>query len=184
MRDDKAVYAQSEAVTPSPPQPRGRSGPAVGWAVALWVVAAGFLLSGLLFAGLAAMGFLHDARLASHGVTTTATVTDCDGTEVMVDFTTRDGERVSADYISWPNQVSPAIGDVVEITYDSTDPVYIVAAGSVEDRLLGIAFAGAAVVALSVGTAAGVGAMLVHQARGRAVSPSGWSHQRTPEVWG
>ena len=78
MRDDKAVYAQSEAVTPSPPQPRRRSGPAVGWAVALWVVAASFLLSGLLFAGLAAMGFLHDARLASHGVTTTATVTDCD----------------------------------------------------------------------------------------------------------
>ncbi len=112
------------------------------------VVSAGFLIGALLFAALAVVGIGHDARLNSHGgVTTTATVTDCDGTEVVVDFTTQDGERVSGDYISWPNQVSPAVGDRVEITYDSTDPTYIVAAGSAEDRLLGIGFTGAAVVA-------------------------------------
>ncbi|SEH57351.1 hypothetical protein SAMN04489835_1596 [Mycolicibacterium rutilum] len=140
-----------------------------GWAIALGVVSAGFLIGALLFAALAVVGIGHDARLNSHGVTTTATVTDCDGTEVVVDFTTQDGERVSGDYISWPNQVSPAVGDRVEITYDSTDPTYIVAAGSAEDRLLGIGFTGAAVVAGSFATAAGAGALLVHRGRRRQV---------------
>ncbi|HEX2212541.1 MAG TPA: hypothetical protein VHH12_03605, partial [Mycobacterium sp.] len=100
------MYPQWQA---APPTPQRRPGPSIGWAVvALWAVAGGFLAGALLFAAMAVLGFSHDARLEGHGVTTTATVTDCDGTEVMVDFTSRDGERISGDYISWPNQVSPA----------------------------------------------------------------------------
>jgi hypothetical protein len=111
---------------PPPGQPWGRpAGPSVGWAVLLWVVAAICLVGTLLFGGLAAYGFWIDNHLDNNGVTTSATVTDVDGSTVTVEFTTEDYHQTSADFIWWPDEY-PAVDDQIEITYDPDDPSYVI----------------------------------------------------------
>jgi uncharacterized protein DUF3592 len=159
---------------PPPQPPWGRpAGPSVWWAVVLWGVAAICLAGTLLFGVLAATGFWLDNRLDNHGVTTSATVTEVDGSTVTVEFTTEDNYRATADFTWWPDEY-PAIDDQIQITYDPDDPSYVTQAGSDEDQLMATGFAVAALGALSVAGAAGVGAVLIHHARGRAARFNGY----------
>jgi hypothetical protein len=159
---------------PAPPQPPpsapwGRpAGPSVAWAVVLWIVAVGGLIGALMFGVLAATGFWFDNQMDTHGVTTTATVTDVNlfADTYTVQFTTEDDRLVTAEII-WPSE-TPAVGDQVEITYAAEDPTYATEAGSPEDLIMGAVFSLAAAFALAAAVGAVIGAVLVHRARGRA----------------
>lgn len=118
------------------------------------------------------MGFWIDNHLDNNGVTTTATVTDVGDVNITVEFTTEDS-LVTDDFTWWPDEY-PAVGDQIEITYDPDDPSYVIQAGSNEDQLFAMGFAGATVLALGTGVAAGVGAVFVHRARAKAVRSDGF----------
>lgn len=118
------------------------------------------------------MGFWIDHHLDNNGVTTSAIVTDVDGSTVTVEFTTED-DRVTDDFTWWPDEY-PTVGDQIEITYDPDDPSYVIQAGSNEDQLFATGFAVATVLALGAGVAAGVGAVFVHRARTKAARADGF----------
>ncbi|HEX2285357.1 MAG TPA: DUF3592 domain-containing protein, partial [Mycobacterium sp.] len=159
---------------PPPGQPWGRpAGPSVGWAVLLWCVAAMCVLGTLAFGGMAVYGFSLDNHLDNNGVTTTATVTDVADSSVTVDFTTEDKDRVSAEFIWWP-EVYPAVGDRIEITYDPDDPSYVIQAGSNEDQIMATVLAAVASLALCAAVGASIGAVLVHRARAKAARSYGF----------
>jgi hypothetical protein len=141
-------------------------GPDVGWAIGLWIIAGLSLVVTLLFGVLAAYGFWISHHMDEDGVTTPAVVTQVDGSDVTIDFTTDDGESVTAEIYWMPADV-PATGEEVMITYDPDDVTYAVPDGSNEDRFLAIVFAVAAGVGLLVMSGAGIGAILVHSARSR-----------------
>jgi len=156
---------------PPPPQsaPWGRpTGPSAAWVVVLWIVAAGSLVGTLMFGLLSATGFWADNQMDTHGVTTTATVTDVNriADTYTVEFTTEDNRTVTAE-IMWPS-VTPTVGDQVEITYDAEDPTYATEVGSPEDMIMAAVFGLAAAFALAAAVGAVIGAVLVHRARGRA----------------
>jgi hypothetical protein len=167
--------------TPPPVQPWGPGvnpswgapqGPAIGWAIGLWVLA-GFCLVGALVLGIGATaGFVIDNHMDRNGVTTSATVVDVAGNDVTVEFTTRDGERITAEFTWWPEDY-PSVRDKVDITYDPDDPTYVIAAGSDEDQILATVIAAIAGVALLFGLGAIVGAVFVHRARRKAAQRSG-----------
>jgi hypothetical protein len=113
------------------------------------------------------MGFQINDQMDTEGVTTSATVTDVDGDRVTVRFTTESGRRVTSEFTWWPSEV-PGVNDEIDITYDPRNPAYVIQAGSNEDQLLATAFALAALFALAVAVGAGVGAVIVHNARGKA----------------
>jgi hypothetical protein len=156
---------------PGPPPPQwGRpAGPSAAWAVVLWVVAAMSLAAALLFGVISAAGFWSDNHLDNEGVTTSATVTKVDDSTstITVEFTTEDNSRVTTELTLWPDE-SPAVDDQIDITYDPYDPSYAIRAGSNEDQLLATGFGFVALFGLAVAVAAGVGAVLIHRARGKA----------------
>jgi hypothetical protein len=132
----------------------------------LWVIAGLSLIGTLLCVAGAVYGFWISHHMEVDGVTTQAVVTRADGDDVTVDFTTEDGESVTAEIFWWPADV-PAKGEKPMITYDPDDVTYAVAEGSIEDRVLAIGFAVAAAVGLLVTSGAAVGAILIHRARSR-----------------
>lgn len=156
---------------PPPPYPGpawGRpTGPSVGWAVALWVVAAGFLTVTVLCAIMAVLGFTLDNQIDNNGVTTTATVVDVGDVNITVEYTTENNELVTTDFTWWP-EVYPEVDDQIEITYIRDDPYYAIQAGSNEDQIMASVFAGIGVLALAAVVGSGIGAVLVHRARGKA----------------
>jgi hypothetical protein len=158
---------------PPPGPPWGRpAGPSVGWAALLWAVAAICVGGALLCGILAATGFLIDNHMDNNGVTTSATVTDVEGSTITVEFATEDNDRATADFTWWPEEY-PAVDDQVEITYDPDDPSYVIQAGSNEDQIIATVFAVAAVLGLGVAVGASIGALLVHRARNKAARAYG-----------
>ena len=149
------------------------TGPSVGWAVTLWVVAACCLGGALLLGLVSAAGFMIDNHMDHNGVTTTATVTDVDGSDIAVEFWTEDDYPVSARFTWWPDQY-PAVDEQIEITYDPDDPSYAIQAGSDEDRVLATSFAVAAGLCLTVAAGTSIGAVFVHRARSKAARSGGF----------
>jgi hypothetical protein len=92
--------------------------------------------------------------LRDHGIHTTAVVTQTHGgrdSYVVLDFTTRDGQRVTARVGNYDWRSTPRIGDQPTILYDPADPEGNVAdtrlgPDFVESWLLGIAAVVAALV--------------------------------------
>ncbi|HJT91195.1 MAG TPA: DUF3592 domain-containing protein [Mycobacterium sp.] len=160
---------------PGPPAWGRPTGPSAAWAVLLWCTAGVCLVSTLFFGLIATIGFSLDNHLDNNGVTTSAIVTDVDGSTVTVEFSTEDDDRVTDDFIWWPDEY-PTVGDRIKITYDPDDTSYVIQAGSNEDQLIARGFAVAAVLALGTGVAAGAGAGFVHRARTKAARSDGFSY--------
>jgi hypothetical protein len=149
------------------------AGPPVVWAVLLWGLAVVSLVGSLVFAVLAITGFWFNSYLDSHGVTTTATVTDVQiiTDVVTVEFTSDGGTPASAEIVWFAGDV-PDVGDEVEITYDPSDPSHATEVGSDSDVIMAIASSVGAVLGLVVMVGAIVGAVIVHRRRGRAARQS------------
>ena len=109
----------------------------------------------------------------NNGVKTSATVTKVDDINVTVEFTTEDNYPATAEFTWWPDEY-PAVDDQIEITYDPDDPFYAIQAGSDEDQVMATVFAVAALCALGAAVGAGVGAVLIHRARGKAARFNGF----------
>jgi hypothetical protein len=153
------------------PQPQG---PQVVWAVLLWLAAAAALFAALICGAFAAFGLWSDNQMDTYGVTTTATVIEVNrfADTYTVEFTTEDNQTATATII-WPSH-TPAVGDQVDVTYDSQDPSYATEAGSPEDMIMAGAYGFFALVALAVAAGAVIGAVLVHRARGKAQRRPAW----------
>jgi hypothetical protein len=135
-----------------------------GWLIAFWCVAAAALIGAVLFGGLAALGFSVDRDMDRDGVTTTAAVTGVRGDRITVAFITDDEQMATAEF-TWFTEPKPAEGDRIAITYDSSNPSYVVAAGSSEDQVIATVFAIIGAYASAVAAGCFVGAILIHRAR-------------------
>jgi hypothetical protein len=147
-------------------------GPPVWWAVGLWAVATLSLVAVVFAGAIAAAHFWYDDFLDNEGVTTSATVTEVHRSTVTVEFTTEDNHRATADY-TMPTGEHAAVNDRIDITYDPEVTSHVIKAGSNEVQDLAVTYAIIAVFALAVAVGSGVGAVLVHRARGSASRAAG-----------
>lgn len=156
------------------PPPQGSpwgapAGPHVVWAVLLWGLAVVSLIGAVIAGIIAFAGFYSNSYLDSHGVTTTATVTDVQRftDSVTVEFTTAEGAPARAEFV-WVAGSVPAVGEEIQITYDPGDPTYATEAGSDSDVAMGVVYVVGTLIALAVTVGAVIGAVLVHRRRGKA----------------
>jgi hypothetical protein len=141
----------------------------------LWCIAAGGLAVALLCGVIAAAGFAIDNHMDNEGVTTSATVKKVRDDVATLEFLTEDGQRTTAELMLWAGEFA-AVDDEIEITYDPDDPSYVVKAGSNEDHWVAMGFGFAALFGLAVAVSAGVGAVLIHRARGKAARSTGYHY--------
>ncbi|KAA1395891.1 hypothetical protein [Aeromicrobium ginsengisoli] len=132
----------------------------------MWIVAGVSLLGTLVCGTLAGYGFWVDHHMDTEGVSARAVVTEVDGDDVTLDFTTASGRLVTADLLWMPFDV-PEVHDEVMITYDPDDLTEVRPEGSNEDQVLATVFLVCACVGLLVSIGTAVGAILVHRARSR-----------------
>ena len=152
---------------PAPyPYPPPRTGPAVGWAVALWIVAGLSLVGTLVCGAVGGYELSTSHHMASVGVTTTAVVTEVHGDDVTLRFTTDSGQRVTTEVFWMPLDV-PEVDDEVPVTYDPEDVTHVLPEGSNEDRVIGIVLLVVAAFGLAISVGTAIGAVFVHRARTR-----------------
>lgn len=176
LRHDGRMTASLPPQTPPGPPPwypppghyrPADPGPSVGWAVGLWIVAGLSLVGTLVCGAMAGYALWITHHMSTEGVTTTGVVTAVSRyDDVTLDFTTENGQRVTAEVVWWSSDV-PAVDDEIAIVYDPDDVTYVLPEGSDEDRIMAVGFSVATGVGLVVSIGTAIGATMVHRARSR-----------------
>ncbi|KRC65547.1 hypothetical protein ASE12_12760 [Aeromicrobium sp. Root236] len=134
--------------------------------MALWIVAGLSLIGTLVCGAIGGYELSTSHHMASVGVTTTAVVTEVDGDDVTLTFTTDSGRRVTTEVFWMPLEV-PEVDSEVPVTYDPEDVTHVLPEGSNEDQVIGIVLLVMAGLGLAVSAATAIGAVFVHRARTR-----------------